>query len=311
MREERFDRRLGALLGTFVGDALGMPFEGAPSGSALLPLELLPARLGRGTYTDDTEMAIAVAEVLLEAGECDEELLALRFLAGHDPRRGYGAGTLAVFALWRSGLPVSAAAGRVFDRGSYGNGAAMRVAPVGAHFAEDDERLRVEAARSARVTHAHPLGVAGAVAQAAAVAAAVRDEDPLASALRATTEPTFSEALERAAAAVLAGCSPAEVAATLGSGASALESVAAALCAAQLAASFEDACTFAVQIGGDADTIAAMAGAVAGARFGASAIPARWLDGLDNGERGRTYVERLAERLWAVDEATGSGPPRA
>jgi poly(ADP-ribose) glycohydrolase ARH3 len=299
--DEAFDRRLGALLGTFVGDALGMPFEGAPSGSAPVPLDLLPARLGRGTYTDDTEMAIGVCEALLEAGECEEKALAGRFLAGHDPRRGYGSGTLAVFELWRSGVPVSVAAGTVFAGGSYGNGAAMRIAPVGAHFAGDEERLRLEAARCARVTHAHPLGIAGAVVQAAAVAAGVCGEDPLAAALRAAPDTAFADALERAAAAVLAHASPEEVAETLGCDATALGSVPAALCAAQSAASFEEACTFAVRIGGDADTIAAMAGAVAGARFGASAIPARWLDGLEDGERGRSYVEELAARLWGPE----------
>ena len=299
MRDDRFDRRLGALLGTFVGDVLGMPFEGAPPRSAPEPLELLPARLGRGTYTDDTEMMIALAEVLSEAGECEEELLARRFLEGHDPARGYGAGTLAVFSLWRAGVPVADAAGRTFAEGSYGNGAAMRVAPVGAHFADDEERLVAEGARSARVTHTHALGIAGAVAQAAAVGAAVRGDDPLETAIRVTTEPTFRAALDRAAAAVLADVGPEAVAQALGAGVGALESVPAALCAATRAESFEEACTYSVQMGGDADTIAAMAGAVAGARFGASSIPSRWLDGLEEGPRGRSYVEALAKQLWA------------
>lgn len=67
------------------------------------------------------------------------------------------------------------------------------------------------------------------------------------------------------------------------------------------APSFEDACTFAVRIGGDADTIAAMAGAIAGARFGASAIPERWLAGLEDEGRGRSHVERLAAVLWEAE----------
>lgn len=299
MRKDRFDQRLGALLGTFVGDALGMPFEGAPPRSAPEPLELLPARLGRGTYTDDTEMMIALAEVLAETGECDEQRLAECFLEQHNPARGYGAGTLAVFSLWRRGVPVGEAARRTFGEGSYGNGAAMRIAPLGAHFADHEDRLLAEAARSARVTHTHALGVAGAVAQAAAVGAAVRGDDPLETAIRVTTEPTFREALERAAAAVLADVGSEAVAKALGTGVEALESVPAALCAATRAESFEAACTYAVRMGGDADTIAAMAGAVAGARFGASSIPARWLDGLEDGPRGRSYVEALAARLWA------------
>lgn len=295
---EIFDRRLGALLGTFVGDALGMPFEGALPLAAPVPLELLPARLGRGTYTDDTEMMIALAEVLAEVGESDEELLAARFLAGHDPRRGYGAGTLQVFALWRAGVPTTQAAAMVFAGGSFGNGAAMRVAPVGAHFAREPDRLVAEAVRSARVTHAHPIGIAGAVAQAVAVGAAVRGEDVLRAAVRTAKPRELRLLLERARTGLEQQWSPDEVAAEIGASSAADESVPAALLAAARASSFEEACTFAVQIGGDADTIAAMAGAIAGARFGASTIPRHWLEGLEDGGRGRSHVERLALRLW-------------
>lgn len=274
-----------------------MPFEGAPPNAAGEPLELVEARLGRGTYTDDTAMTIAVAEVLERAGEMDEELLAQRFLATFDPARGYGAGTIRVLGLWRRGEPVLQAAVGVFAGGSYGNGAAMRVAPVGAHFASDDQRLLAEAARSARVTHAHPLGIAGAVVQATAVGAAVRGDDPLEAAAR-VAEGEFAVALAAVERALEEDWAPEMVARELGASVTAHESVPAALYAALRAGSFEEACTFAVQIGGDADTIAAMAGAIAGARFGARSIPDRWLDGLEDGERGRTYVITLAERLW-------------
>lgn len=292
-----FDRRLGAVLGTFVGDALGMPFEGAPPLAAPEPLELLPAGLGAGTYTDDTEMMIAVLEVLAVYGECDEEALAWRFLDGHHPSRGYGSGTLAVFALWRQGVPVSEAARRVFKGGSFGNGAAMRIAPVAAHFADDPEALAREAARSARVTHVHPLGIEGAFVQAVAVAAAVRDEDPLEAATAAATLPALTKPLERARTAIEEAWTPERIAAELGNGFEVHRSVPTAIAAAA-ASSFEDACTTAVRIGGDADTIAAMAGAIAGARYGASGIPERWRSGLEDEIRGRSHVEFLAARLW-------------
>jgi ADP-ribosylglycohydrolase len=84
----------------------------------------------------------------------------------------------------------------------------------------------------------------------------------------------------------------------LGSTIQAHESVPAALLAAS-APSFEEALTFAVRCGGDTDTVAAMAGAVAGARFGTEAIPARWLDALEDGEKGRAHVQRLAASLAA------------
>ena len=300
-----FDRRRGALLGTFVGDALGMPFEGQRRPRLDEPLELLPARLGRGTYTDDTEMMMVVAEVLAEVGSCEEELLAGRFLSRHDRRRGYGAGTLRVFTLWRRRVPVAGAAARVFGGGSFGNGAAMRVAPVGAHFADDPERLVAEASRSARVTHAHPLGIEGAVAQAAAVGAAVRGQDPLHAALAVARQPELRASLVRVQTGLEESWSPERVAAELGASSAAHESVPAAILSAARADSLEAACTFAVRIGGDTDTIGAMAGAVAGARFGASTIPRRWLDGLEDGKYGRSHVERLAAALWADDRRGG------
>jgi poly(ADP-ribose) glycohydrolase ARH3 len=301
---DRIDRARGALLGTFVGDALGMPHEGSPPPSVPERLEMLEARLGAGTYTDDTEMMIALAETLLERDRVDPDELGRTFLAAYDPRRGYGGGTRAVLALVERGMPASEAAQRVFDgRGSLGNGAAMRVAPVAVRFAGDPERVVAEADRSARATHAHPFGIDAARVQAAAVAAALRDEDVLGACRRAAAA---AESLHRldAVETLLEGPAPvpAEVARRLGNTSAGQESVPAALYAALAVGGFEHAVTFAVRCGGDADTIGAMTGAIAGARHGAAAIPARWSDALEDGEWGRSHVERLAERL--VAEAT-------
>src|ERR687898_722066 len=121
----RHEAGRGALLGTFVGDALGMPYEGLHLEAIPDRLEMAEARLGRGTYTDDTEMMIGLAESLLERGDVDPDHLAASFVENCDPARGYGAGTLEVFDLWRSGVGVDEAAARVFGgRGSFGNGAA-------------------------------------------------------------------------------------------------------------------------------------------------------------------------------------------
>ncbi|HEV3002735.1 MAG TPA: ADP-ribosylglycohydrolase family protein [Solirubrobacteraceae bacterium] len=326
----------GSLLGLFCGDALGMPFEALPPDAIPERLEMEDARLGRGTYTDDTQMAIAVCESLLRRDGVDEEDLAATIAAAFDPRRGYGPGTTTVIRLWGEGVPREEAALRLFGgEGSAGNGAAMRVAPVGLRFARDPERCVAEARRQARLTHAHPLGVDGAAAQAAAVAAAVRGDDHLAAAVAAARTDELRARLEDAAelagarteepqarletAAQLAGARtdephapletaaelaatpwpplpPAEAARLLGATVAAHESVPAALLAAA-APTFEAALTFAVRCGGDTDTVAAMAGAVAGARHGVEAIPARWLDALEDGAKGRSHVERLAQRL--------------
>ncbi len=292
----------GALLGTFVGDALGMPFEGLGHASIPAELEMMEARQGRGTYTDDTQMMIALAESLIVRSRVDADHLARAFLDAYDPDRGYGGGTRRVFELWRSGVPVATAAGQIFHgQGSRGDGAAMRVAPVAVCFRDDHERLCVEAAASARITHANSVGVDGAVVQAAAIGAALRGEDVLAAARAAAKTAELRRALDEVEALLEVPRMPGEVHARLGSSAAAGEAVPAALYSALAHDRFESALRFAVRLGGDTDTVAAMAGAVAGARDGYDMIPTRWLAALEDGERGRSYVQGLITplcRLW-------------
>jgi poly(ADP-ribose) glycohydrolase ARH3 len=284
-KSHRGDAVAGALLGTFVGDALGMPYEGLAAAAVPSRLEMIEARRGKGTYTDDTEMMIVLAEAFLE--RCD-------------PARGYGAGTLEVLALWRQGVPVDAAARRLFDgEGSLGNGAAMRIAPIAVLFADSPDELRAQAERSALLTHAHPLAVDAAIAQAAAIAAALRGEDIVAAARTAARRPTTRRRLDEAAALIGSDLGPAAVGERLGNSATGHESVPTAIFAAASHMGFEEAVSFAVRCGGDTDTLGAMAGALAGAAYGAASIPARWLDALENGHRGRRYVERLSGALVA------------
>jgi poly(ADP-ribose) glycohydrolase ARH3 len=304
-RHEADDRARGALLGTFVGDALGMPYEGAPRRSIPAVLEMEDARLGRGTYTDDTQMTIALAESLLRCDVVEENDLARTFLMRCDRRRGYGAGTLQVLELWQRGEPVERAAQRVFGgAGSFGNGAAMRVAPVAVRFAGDAALLATQATRSARITHAHPLGVDGAVVQAAAVGAALAEEDPLEAAIGASRTGEMRERLLALKDRTVAGASPEALAGRARRiGSSAHESVPVAVAAGARAKDFEEAVTVAIRCGGDTDTVGAMAGAIAGARFGAASIPARWLEALEDGEHGRRHVARLASELAAAARA--------
>lgn len=295
------ERARGALLGTFVGDAIGMPFEGAPPADIPLRVEMIDARRGGGTYTDDTEMMSVLAESLIADGAVDAEQLARRFLERHDPRRGYGVGTLGVFAHWQNGVPVETAAALLFGgRGSLGNGAAMRIAPIGVRFWPDPERLIEQARRSATVTHAHPLGIDAAVAQAAAVGAAMRCEDVVETTRHAVQTDEMRHRLDIVAEFLAAPPdSPTIIAEVLGNTAAATESVPAAIYAACHVDDFREAVNFAVRCGGDTDTIGAMAGAIAGARHGHNEIPSSWITSLENGAYGRSHVERLADRLAA------------
>lgn len=292
------DRAGGALFGTFVGDALGMPFEGLSHAAIPEDVEMVEARRGRGTYTDDTQMMIALAESLIARGRVDGEHLARAFLDAYVAERGYGAGTQRVFELWRSGVPVASAAARLFGgQGSRGNGAAMRIAPVAVCFRDDHERLCVEAAASARVTHTHSVGVDGAVVQAAAIGAALRAENILDVARSAAKTAELRGALDELEGLLGGTRTPAEVQVRLGSSADACGSVAAALYSALAHDRIEAALRFAVRLGGDTDTVAAMAGAVAGARGGYRAIPTRWLEALEDGDRGRSHVQTLITPL--------------
>jgi poly(ADP-ribose) glycohydrolase ARH3 len=293
------DRARGALLGTFVGDALGMPFEGLPPDGIPTHFSMENARLGPGTYPDDTQMMIALGEAIVAADTVDEDRVARAFLDAYDPRRGYGRGTVEVFGLWRAGVPTRSAAKQVFDGGSFGNGAAMRIAPVAVRWCFSALELAENAARSARLTHAHRLGGDAAVVLAGAIAAALNGRDVLGDAAALAVTPEMQDAISAVRQLVLLAASPAEVAERLGNTVEGHRSVPAALYAAVASPSFKDAVTFAVRCGGDTDTIAAMAGAIAGAQHGAAAVPADWFDALENGLNGRDAVLVLADALWA------------
>lgn len=162
-----------ALDGLSTGDAFGERFF-FPE-----PLRRIEGRtLPQGTWhhTDDTAMACSIVEVLAHAERIDRDMLAQsfarRFMA--DPDRGYGGGAFRLLTAIASGAPYREAAAELFGGGSYGNGGAMRVAPVGAYFAADADRVVAEARASAEVTHAHPEGQAGAIAAALATAYATR-----------------------------------------------------------------------------------------------------------------------------------------
>ena len=128
-------------------------------------------------YTDDTEMAMAVIQNLEAHGHIDQDSLAKTFAKRFvdEPNRGYGAGAQEL--LWKiaDGEHWSKASRELFNgSGSYGNGAAMRAAPIGAWFHDDIDATIENAKRSAEVTHSHLEGIAGAIAVALSAAWVVR-----------------------------------------------------------------------------------------------------------------------------------------
>ncbi|WP_245839107.1 ADP-ribosylglycohydrolase family protein [Nocardia donostiensis] len=161
------DLMLDSLDGLSVGDALGAEFPVMGRSIPDLRAGNLPA--GQWGWTDDTEMACTVVAELASHGEIDQDRLAAAFARRLDPRRDYGFITVDTLRRIRDGAPWRDAAGSAYDhQGSCGNGAAMRVAPLGAFYAGDPDKIAAEAVRSAQVTHLHPEGVIGAVAVALA-----------------------------------------------------------------------------------------------------------------------------------------------
>lgn len=179
---ERVARMQLSLDGLGLGDALGemLSYQSANAQNRLLENDL-PA--GPWFHTDDTEMALSIVAVLKSHGELCQDALAKRFARRfeRDPERGYGKMTRIQLRKINAGAKWQNTASNAFGgKGSMGNGGAMRVAPLGAYFA-DELHFCVEAARaSALVTHTHPEGVAGtiAVAVAAAMAWQLREMAP-------------------------------------------------------------------------------------------------------------------------------------
>lgn len=270
---------VAAMRGLWLGDAFGGTwFRRADQDFAERRLADRPWK-----WTDDTAMALPLLRMLVERGRTDQDTLADEFAKDYaaDPYRNYGAGMHDVLAAfgedgWR------AVTRRQFDgQGSWGNGAAMRVPPLGAWFAGDLDVAVAEAGRSAEVTHAHPEAGAGAVAVAVAAALSVRGGRwDLGAVADRTPEGRVADGLRRAAG-FGPGADPREVGAAVGSGLriSAPDTVPYALwCASRHQNDLVAAMWATASAGGDIDTTCAIAGGVVGARTGLTGVPADWLD---------------------------------
>jgi ADP-ribosylglycohydrolase len=164
---------VSSLTGLSVGDAFGQQYMWHVE-----DIEIRREDVPTWRWTDDTEMAMSVASVLFDYGEVHQDVLASRFADNFDSTRGYGSAMLFEFLpKLQKGIHWRSLASSLFDgRGSYGNGAAMRVAPLGACYSSDIDSVKHQSHLSAEVTHSHSEGIAGAVAVAVASAVASRQK---------------------------------------------------------------------------------------------------------------------------------------
>ena len=169
-----------SLEGLSVGDAFGQCFFYHPA--EWITTRTIPE--GQWHWTDDTHMAQSIVDVLRDYGYIHQDVLAQAFAQrfSENPRRGYGGGAIQLLKQVNQGDDWRAVAPALFTGGSYGNGAAMRAAPVGGYYAGDPARAAHEGCRSAEITHAHPQGQAGTMAVAAAAAVAAQPTHPTGSA---------------------------------------------------------------------------------------------------------------------------------
>ena len=307
MRHARFT---GCLLGCACGDVLGAAVEMQPRSAILgqnngLLRDFLVTDRGFGCYSDDTEMTLALARSILRMKTVDAADCSQAYAEAFTPGRGYGRSAIKVLTALRQGADWRRTGTMLFAAGSFGNGAAMRIAPVGllfGHLAAAQLTGVVKAA--VWMTHSHPEALAAAVLQARAVGlllAADRPPDPctcvdhLASYL---PESILNEKLRLLRDLLQQRASAEDVAASFGCGVRSADSWPAALWAAmRFIDDPEEAIIQAVNLGGDTDTIGAMTGALVGALHGRQWLPPRWFGNLENGLGGRDELIAVAEKL--------------
>lgn len=345
----RIDRVRGGLLGLAIGDALGAPLEGlsAPQIRAhygqvddyvdgSLAWKKKPYRWRMpGLYSDDTQQALALCDVLLDCGRIDPDRLAAIYLGLANPKGSYVGAHRGIGRSFRQVLADLERGASPRDTGqrSAGIGAAMRIAPVALYFGAQDLGPIFEAVMSASLmTHRDVRSLTGALAVTHAVrhlldgesrkpsllfriaGDVARDEDLLVerypevtsvdrhrrslSKAVALAESVLDLPRERALAALVEeanrhGAEPVCKRATMGFPPACIPTCLYLLLTTD---SFEEAAIEVVNLGGDADSAGAILGALAGAHYGADAIPERWLARLQNREAIELRALALASR---------------
>jgi ADP-ribosylglycohydrolase len=275
-----------SLHGVALGDAFGDTwfFRPAEQMQWLIAERLVPQ--GPWPWTDDTAMAITVYRILREHGQVVQDELADWFASAYaaDPYRNYGPSMHGVLKAIGEGESWQSVTAVQFEgQGSWGNGAAMRVAPLGAWFADDLDRVVEQATLSAAVTHAHPEAAAGAIAVAVAAALAVRQtpaEDLLLEVATRTPDSEVASRVRRVAHRPWS-MQPQWIAGEVGCGTliSAPDTVPYAIwCAARHLDDLVEALWATVSAGGDMDTTCAIVGGIVAARTGLDATPREWLN---------------------------------
>jgi ADP-ribosyl-[dinitrogen reductase] hydrolase len=318
------DRTKGVLLGLACGDALGRPVEFASPERIQREHGRVSEMLGNGTHrqpagtiTDDSEMALCIARSLVEQGRFDPADVAERFVGWYESGPfDIGGMTRRALSRIQDGESWETAGEQEWEASpegsNAGNGSVMRCAPLAIAYADYPAALIRTSIDSSRITHADPRCTYGCAVLNLTIAAALQgQENPLSTALDLLSD-DLATSLQRTvgvipdgASPVLEGGIPEELRTALepipgginpdqlSNSGYVVDTLQTALYDALTAESAEKAIVTAVNRGGDTDTIGAIAGTIAGARFGASALPDRWLNEIDNWDE----LEQIATTL--------------
>ena len=297
------DRFKSTLLGLTIGDALGAPLEFMSQAEIAERFGVVRDMLGGGwldlqpgDVTDDTEMMMCIAESLVQKLKFDPDDIALKFLQWYDTRpKDMGNTTQVVLSLLKNNIHWRSAARKahaILNERSAGNGSLMRVAPLGLMYHEHEEELMNASSMSSKITHWDDLAAESCVAFNLILANILHgygQEEAIQNAVDKMLR--RSEVVSRSVQSVFEKESD-----ELQPTGFVLDTLEMALWYFYHSESFEEALVHAVNRGGDADTIAAVTGALAGAYFGMEALPERWLEVL----RGREIIENLADHLYEI-----------
>jgi ADP-ribosyl-[dinitrogen reductase] hydrolase len=297
------DRYVGCLVGLALGDALGAPLEFMSRQAIAASWGEVRDMLGGGwlnvepgEYTDDTQMTLAIADSIVLRGRVDPEDIARRFVAWlRTAPKDIGNITRTAIRYHEQRVPWDEVGPRVCREMAgrcAGNGSVMRCAPVGLFHARRPAALVRDSLITSNLTHADPKSAWSTVAVNLAIVELLQGRhDGLIERVAAQIEePHVRETLLTA---------PKQPRKAIRSGGYVLETLGAAFWALENHQTFEDVVVAAVNLGDDADTVGAVAGALAGAREGAGALPERWTAVLHNAEHladTALALHRLAHR---------------
>lgn len=310
MAEELLDRFRGCMLGLAVGDALGMPVEGLTRDQIRDCLgevremvapdqDHFHCGLSPGQYTDDTEQTLLLAETIIEAGFFDVERFASKLADWGrcwiaDPSKNRGVG-------WTSRTAIQELLrNRPWQEAGLSTptcGSAMRTAPIGLVYHCNLDLVARYADQQSRPTHSSKAARAGSIAVAVGVALSLLGFAPprvleMAAAFSERVDRDFSRRL--LIIKELHKLDPAEALAEIGTSPTVVETVPAAFYC-HLNFEPEEALITAASSGGDTDSIASIAGALAGASRGSAWVPDRWLSCLEERERIEAAATDLAD----------------